>query len=155
VKGAAFAALAMWGCSPSPPDVVPTSRDVRVVPDAGEDTYGYVARRPHGVVALAEARDMDEAQAHALVDRFADDLERCATALDARGELVSGAARVVAVADPGGSPALNVKLAPGEAVAQNALLCLIAPIRSAAFPLSGKRPGLAIEATWAPTKPRQ
>jgi hypothetical protein len=147
-----FGVLLLTACSPSPPDVVPTSREVRIVPDAGEDTYAYVARRPHGAVALAEAREMDEAQAHALVDKFADDLERCASALDARGELVAGAARVVAVADPGGTPALNVKLAPGEAVAQNALLCLIAPIRSASFPASGKRPGLAIEATWGPGK---
>ena len=124
------------------------SREVRVVPDGGDDTYAYIARRPHGVVALAEAREMDDAQAHAIVDRVADELERCAAALEARGALVSGAARVVAVADPGGSPALNVKLAPGEAVAQNALLCLIAPIRALSFPASGKKPGLAIEATW-------
>jgi len=143
--------LAGGACSPSPPDVVPTSRDVRVVPDGGpEETYVYVARRPHGIVALAEAREMTDAEARALVDHIADDLERCATSLEARRELASGAARIVAVAEPGGTPALNVKLAPGEAVAQNALLCLIAPIRAASFPTSGKRPGLAIEATWNP-----
>lgn len=155
--------LASWGLascgSNGPRDVVPDSRDVRVTSqDAGvpanPDAYVHIAKRRHGVVALAEARQMSEADAKALVDRWADDLERCATGLEAAGTLVEGAARIVAVGGPDGTPALNVKLAPGDAVAQNALLCLIAPVRASTLPAAkmGAAPGLAIEATWGPPR---
>jgi hypothetical protein len=142
------------GCSPSPRDVVPESHDVRVVPDAGGgDAYVHVARRAHGAVALAEARHMKDEEAKQIVEHLADELERCATDLQAQGILVDGAARVVAIAGPGGTPALNVRLAPGDAVAQNALLCIVAPVRAIAFPPTTPTgtPGMAIEATWAPT----
>jgi hypothetical protein len=156
-----LALLAAWrfvflvsACSPSPRDVVPESRDVRVVPEAGTgDAYVHVARRAHGIVALAEARHMKESEARAIVEHLADELERCSAALDAKGVLVEGAARVVAVAGPGGTPALNVRLAPGDAVAQNALLCIIAPVRATTFgPSTSGTPGFAIEATWGPVK---
>ncbi|MBX3208008.1 MAG: hypothetical protein KF764_23375 [Labilithrix sp.] len=161
-RGRAFVALvlslsacSLSGCSPSPRDVVPESRDVRVTPDAGGDAYVHVARRPHGVVALAEARRMTDDEARAIVERIADELERCATSLEAEGMLVEGAARVVAVAGPNGTPALNVRLAPGDAVAQNALICLVAPVRATSLPppTAGGTPGLAIEATWGPARP--
>jgi hypothetical protein len=144
-------------CSPSPRDVVPETRDVRVRPgevDAGPppDAYVYVTRRPHAVVALAEARHMSDAEAREIVDHVASDLETCAQRLATQGTLVEGAARVVAVAGPNGTPALNVRIAPGDAVAQNALLCLIAPVRATTFPRGDGRgaPGMAIEATWGP-----
>jgi hypothetical protein len=97
---------------------------------------------------------MKDEDARAIVERIADDLERCATGLEARQLLVEGAARVVAVAGPSGTPALNVRFAPGDAVAQNALLCLVAPVRATTFPASttGGTPGLAIEATWGPAR---
>lgn len=152
---AATTSSGAFGCSPSPRDVVPESRDVRVTPDAGiGDAYVHVARRPHGVVALAEARHMKDEEARAIVERIADELERCATGLEAQRLLVEGAARVVAVAGPNGTPALNVRFAPGDAVTQNALLCLVAPVRATTLPLptpSGT-PGLAIEATWGPSR---
>lgn len=128
---------------------------MRMTPDAKkDDAYVYVVRRRHGVVALAEARYMSDEDARAIVARIADELDRCAAGLEARGLLVEGAARVVAVAGPSGTPALNVRLAPGDAVAQNALLCLIAPVRATMLPLptSGAAPGLAIEATWGPSR---
>lgn len=152
----ALGLLAFVACSPSPHDVVPESRDVRVTPDAGAgDAYVHVARRPHGAVALAEARHMKDDDARAIVERLADDLERCSMALEAQHTLVEGAARVVAIAGPGGTPALNVRLAPGDAVAQNALLCIIAPVRATTFPASSTgTPGFAIEATWGPTSAR-
>jgi hypothetical protein len=145
-------AVALVACSPSPRDVVPESRDVRVLPDAGPgDAYVYVARRPHGAVALAEARHIPDEEARRIVEHLADELDRCATALTARGLLVEGAARIVAVAGPTGTPALSVRLAPGDAVAQNALLCLIAPVRALTLPPPNETtPGLAIEATWGP-----
>ncbi len=128
---------------------------MRVTPDAGnDDAYVHVARRPHGVVALAEARHMKDEEARAIVERIADELERCATGLEAQDLLVEGAARVVAVAGPNGTPALNVRFAPGDAVAQNALLCLVAPVRATTLPLPTPRgtPGLAIEARWGPSR---
>jgi hypothetical protein len=152
-----FAALSLFfvvGCSPSPRDVVPESRDVRATNGGGSDAYVHVARRPHGTVALAEARHMTDEDARVIVERVADELERCAASLDAQHLLVEGAARVVAVAGPNGTPALNVRLAPGDTVAQNALLCIVAPVRATTLPTptpSGT-PGLAIEATWGPPR---
>jgi hypothetical protein len=154
VSRVVFVLALVAACSPSPRDVVPESHDVRVTPDGGGgETYVYVARRAHGVVALAEARDMADDDVRAMVDRVADDFERCASTLESDRLLVEGAARIVAVAGPNGTPLLNVRLAPGEAVAKNALLCLVAPVRSLAFPpAKSGTPGLAIEATWAPTR---
>lgn len=149
-------ALTIVACSPSGPrDVAGENKDVRVLPggDAGATTnnneaYAYVARRPHGVVALAEARQMTDEESHAIIERLANDLETCATRLESEHTLVEGAARIVALAQPQGPPAMNVKLAPGGDVAQNALMCLVAPIR--ALPLT--KGGLAIEYTWGPAR---
>jgi hypothetical protein len=143
-------------CSPSGPrDVAGENKDVRIQPggDAGatpppSEAYVYVARRPHGVVALAEARQIPEEESHAIIEKLANDLETCATRLESEHTLVEGAARIVALAQPQGPPALNVKLAPGGDVAQNALMCLVAPIRS--LPLT--KGGLAIEYTWGPAR---
>lgn len=95
---------------------------------------------------------MRDEEARALVEKLADELERCAAGLDAQRLLVDGAARVVAVAGPNGTPALSVRLAPGDAVAQNALLCIVAPVRATTLPAPSAQvtPGLAIEATWGP-----
>lgn len=149
----ALAVVLVVACSPSgPKDVAGENKDVRVQPsaDAGtpSDAYAYVARRPHGVVALAEARQMSDDEAHAIIDKLASDLESCATRLESERTLVEGAARIIAVAQPSGPPALNVKLAPGGDVAQNALMCLVAPIRS--LPIT--KGALAIEYTWGPNK---
>ena len=148
-------AACLVACSPSGPrDVAGENKNTYVQPggDAGSttnsDAYVYVARRPHGVVALAEARQMTEEESHAIIERLANDLETCATRLDAEHTLVEGAARIVALAQPQGPPAMNVKLAPGGDVAQNALMCLVAPIR--ALPLT--KGGLAIEYTWGPAR---
>lgn len=169
---AAASLAACAACSPPPRDVVPASRDVHVTREAGEmearadgasETeerarepsatagYEYVARRPHGVIALAEARHVNHEAARAIVERLADELERCASGLEAEGLLVRGAARVVAIADPSGAPALNVRVAPGDDVAHNALLCIVSPVRATSLPSDGRgTPGIAIEATWGP-----
>lgn len=152
------AAVAALACSPGPRDVAGENRDVRVVAgeaDAGPgDAYAHVARRPRAVVALAESRHMRADEARAFTERLADDVEACASRLEERGELVDGAARIVAIAGPRGTAeGLNVRLAPGGAVAQNALLCLLAPLRALPFPPStdGQQGGLALEVTWQPT----
>lgn len=151
-------AATLAACSPSGPrDVAGENKDVRVDPrEAGApaDAYAYVAQRPHGVVALAEARNMKDEDAREIIDRLASELEACATRLEAEHALVDGAARVVAVAQPEGPPALKVSLEPGGAIAQNALMCLVAPIRAIVFPkgTGAGAPGMAIEAKWGPAR---
>ena len=157
---AAALVVAAAACSPGPRDVAAEGRDVRVVAEdatraPAAEAYVHVARRAHGVVALAEARHVREADAQAFAERLADELDSCATRLEAQGELVDGAARVIAIAGPRGvAEGLNVRLAPGGAVAQNALLCVLAPLRALAMPPSadGAAPGLALELTWSPGK---
>lgn len=154
---ATFVLAASAACSPSGPrDVAGENKDVRVDPrEAGApaaEAYAYVAQRAHGVVALAEARNMKDEDAREIVDRLASDLEACAMRLEAEHTLVDGAARVVAIAQPDGTPALKVSLEPGGAVAQNALMCLVAPVRAIVFPkgTGAGAPGMAIEAKWGP-----
>lgn len=150
----ALSALPLLGCPPDGRDVVPRSQDVRS--DGGEresrpapDAYLWVARRRHGAVALAEARNLAEADARKITERLADDLEACATRLERDGTLVEGAARVVFQGgERGGVEGLNVRVAPGSDVAANALLCIVAPIRS--LTLASKGAALAIEASWQP-----
>lgn len=146
-----FLFVGLVACTPSPRDVAEPGESHVVTVDAGNnsaDAYVYVARRPHGAVGLAEARSMKDEEARAFVDRIADELERCTSALEPQHLVVEGAARIIAVAQgPGGAPAVNLKLAPGDAVAQNALLCLVAPIRATMLPPGSS---LAIEATWRP-----
>ncbi len=138
-------------------DVVPESHDVRTaadVPSAKQpssgDAYEYVARRPLGTVALAEARGLSRELSSATIDRLADTLQSCAADLQMRGKLVSGAVRVVAQIGPDGLvTGVNVKVAPGATA--NALICVIAPVKLLTFPPSdgdaGVR-GMAIEVAW-------
>lgn len=155
------ALLAWAACASGSRDVAGGGQDVRIASGQGApegaptptEGYAHVARRTRGVVALAEARHARDADATAFVERLADELEACGAALEARGELVEGAARIVALAGPKGTAdALNVRLAPGGAVAQNALLCVLAPLRALPFPPSadGATAGLALEITWGP-----
>lgn len=152
-----LAALAAGGaCSPKRDVVVGGGRDVTASDAGAEPTYEHVARRPHGVVALAESRHMAREDAARLTDRLADALEGCASDLERRGTLVEGAARVVMVAGPSGYPAgLNVTLAPGAEVAANALLCVVAPVRATLLPPSSGdagTPAMAVELTWRPLR---
>ena len=145
--------------------MVPESHDVRVTDPAaveaakknGADGYVYIARRPHGAIALAEARGIGDAMASRAIDRLADSFEGCAADLDKRRQLVDGAMRVVAGIDPGGTlVGLNVKMGSGNAITANALLCVIAPLKLLTFPPAegdaGAR-GIAIETTWSPRAP--
>jgi hypothetical protein len=93
---------------------------------------------------------MSDEDARALVERVADDFESCTARLEAQGALISGAARIVAVADRKGTViGLNVKVSSGSE--QNTLMCIVAPVRAANFPgvLNAPQRGIAIEATWA------
>jgi hypothetical protein len=140
------------GASGDTHDAIPESHDVVVTNagPAGEQGYDYVARRPLAVVALAEARGLDPAIARAAIDRLADALDSCATDEGRKGTLVDGAARIVMQIDGDGRVAgTNLRIDPGTGVAQNAVVCLVAPAKMLAFPPAdaGLR-GIAIEALW-------
>jgi hypothetical protein len=134
-------------------DIVPPSRDVEVREADGTrraEGYDYVARRPLGVVALAEARGIDPRAARAMVDRLADALDTCATNEGRRGTLVDGAARIAVQIDESGNIAgTRVRFDPGPGIAENAALCFVAPVKMLSFPPAdaGAR-GFAVEALW-------
>jgi len=151
-----LALLALGACCGAR-DTIPETHDVRQASPApssapAADAYVHIARRPLAVVGLAEARGMSDETASRAVDHLADALDACATDLGRQGKLVDGAARVVAMIGADGSVGgLNVKLAPGAAVAANALLCLITPLKLTTFDVGdGGSRGFAIEATWGP-----
>jgi hypothetical protein len=135
-------------------DFIPETHEVHGVTRTPHDTggYEYIAKRPLGVVGLAEARGMDPADVARVVDHLADSLEACSEDLAKNGKLVNGAARIAAEVSSGGTPVgLALKVAPGSAVMANALLCFITPFKLTSFPaVSPETParGLAIEATW-------
>lgn len=139
-------------------DVVPESHDVHV--DQKQDPnggYEYVARRPLGVVALAEARGLSAEAAHAAMDRVADQMDACEKDARDQNRLLPGAVRIVAEVDDRGTiGGLNVSKLSQKEAAANAILCVIAPIRLLVFPPAeadaGSR-GLAIEAAWGPETP--
>jgi hypothetical protein len=146
------------GCNGGPKDATEHTTDVKVT-DAGDPasgTYGYVARRPRAVVALAEARGFDDSTSRAAVDRLASALSTCAADLAKQGKLVDGAARVVIPVDDGGIVgAPQVEFAPGAAVAANGLLCVVAPVRMLTFPpapsdagANAPRRAIALELAW-------
>jgi len=143
-------------CNGGPKDATEHTTDVKVA-DAGDTgSYGYVARRPRAVVALAEARGFDDSTSRAAVDRLANALSACAGDLAKQGKLVEGAARLLVPVDAGGvvgNP--QVVFSPGAAVAANGLLCVVAPVRMLTFPPasadagpSGASRALALEVAW-------
>lgn len=164
-------ALALIACPPRPRDVVPETRDVRFgagvsaagdAPSAPADAgsgngYVYVVERPHCAVGLVGLHFMTDAEAKALVDRVADELEGCAGRLEQRGALASGGAiqLVVVTGSRGTAEVTDMLLAPGGPVAANALECIVAPLRATSLPPAkgGGVPALALEATWGLARP--
>ena len=65
--------------------------------------------------------------------------------------LAEGAGRFVVVVHEGRAD-VALKLASGPRVTQNALLCVVAPLRSYVVPGEKEGRGLAIEATWQPAR---
>jgi len=116
--------------------------------------YEYVAKRPLGVVAVAESRGLPHEVVASVADRLANQLDACAAHLAADGRLVSAAARVAAHIDRDGSPSgLALTLTPGPGPTANALLCFVSPFKLVHFPAADVDPaarGLAVEAAWGP-----
>ncbi len=157
--GALAVCLSCAGAGGESHDVVPESRDVRLM-DAGATAgqqYDYIAKRPLAVVALAEARGIAPLGARAAIVRRADALDTCATGEGRKGTLADGAARVVAQIDPDGTIAgTSVRVDPGAGVTENAVVCLVAPLRMLTFPpVDGGARGLAIEALWGRVLPQR
>jgi len=158
VAVAAAVAVALTGCASAGGggrDVVPESHDVQVAdagPPASSQGYDYVAKRAQAIVALAEARGIDQDVARAAVDRVADALDACASEQGRRGTLTKGAARVVAQIDERGLVSgTNVKIDPGPGVVTTAVACFVAPMKMLVFPPidAGTLPrGIAVEALW-------
>jgi hypothetical protein len=161
-------AVLLSGCGSGGRDVIPETHDVIDIGGSGAgagasairgdadggaaDTYQHVARRRHGVLALAEGRGFAPGEAEHAVDQLADAFEACATARQQEGKLVNGAVRVVARVNPSGEvDGWTVRAAPGPAVAANVLMCILAPLRAASFGPGGPR-GLALESDWSPQR---
>jgi hypothetical protein len=161
VAGALLVFAAPLACGGGTQDVVPDSHDVVKSESQGErdrGSYAHVAKRTMGFVALAGEQGVDSAVAVGAVERLADSLDACATDLAQHGKLVDGAVRVrMSIAPDGAAVVSHVDVAPGNAVAANAILCVLAPLKMLTFPASdGKGPArtMAIDATWGPINVR-
>jgi hypothetical protein len=101
-------------------------------------------------VALADARGIEDAVARAAVDRLADVLDPCVAGEARSGGAPDGAARVIVQIDAKGAVSnASLRVDPKAGVAATAILCLLSPAKSLAFPpaSAGDR-GIAIEALW-------
>ena len=136
--------------------MVPETHDVVVGEGdgAGRGGYLYVARRPLGFVALANQTGIGDEAGRRVADHLADALDACATNLAAKGRLVEGTIRLDAsVADDGSLRVGHVTVAPGDGVAANALLCVMAPLRLTAIAAAPGDAGarrFALDARWGP-----
>jgi len=161
-RAAVFALLAaVAACGGAARDVVPESHDVVKSETQGEGdrgSYAHVAKRAMGFVALAGEHGVGDAAVGA-VERLADSLDVCATDLAQRGKLVDGAVRVRLSIAPDGAPVVShVDVAPGNAVAANAILCVLAPLKLLTFPPSdgaATARTMEIDATWGPPGARR
>jgi hypothetical protein len=146
--------VACVACGGSSRDVVPETHDVVATAGTARGTYEYVARRPLGFVALARETGLGDELGKRTADRMADALDACATSLAAKGKLVDGAIRLEAMISRDGDIAVSrVTVAPGDAVAANALLCVVTPLKLTTFPPGSEDAGVrsfAVDASWGP-----
>ena len=123
---------------------------------AAEPRYDYIARRPLAVVALAEARGVDPARGPRGNRAARRRARHVRDPGGAKGHALNGAARVVVQIDGDGRVAADQRrIDPGAGVAQNAVVCLVAPAKMLAFPPAdaGTR-GMAVEALWGHVQAR-
>jgi hypothetical protein len=149
----ALGCAALVACAGGTRDVMPETHDVRVTEGSAAGAYAHVARRPLGFVALAREVGLGADFADRATEHLADALDACATNLAVKGQLVEGTIRVAASVAPDGSVVVShVTVAPGDGVAANALLCVIAPLKLTTFPAAGDAGarGFEIDASWGP-----
>ena len=148
----AAAVALLLACSPTR-DVVPETHDVRGAdagpsPSAGD--YVYVATHPHATIGVVAVREMTAEDAKRIAEKLASDLEACALSLEPSGRLAVGAAKYTVGASQKGTGEIGeIRLAPGNDVAANALLCIAAPVRTTSFPQGSS---MLLEATWNPVR---
>jgi len=147
--------LSSAACGGGTRDIVPETHDVVTANGGrGGGPYQYVARRPLGFVALAREAGLGTEAGAATAEHLADAMDACATNLAAKGKLVDGAIRIEATIARDGSVAVShVTVAPGDAVAANAILCVMAPLKMTTFSAAREDAGarsFAIDATWGP-----
>lgn len=144
-------ALLFAACAPGPTDVVETGGHTSH-PDAAVQQHGgayaYAAKRPLVAIGLADATNVSDDDSHRVVDALADSAETC---FKRSANLAPGAARITVPIDAGGIPgAPQVTISPQEATAIG-MLCLLAPIRMAAFTPASADAGarsITIESAW-------
>jgi hypothetical protein len=146
-------ACALVGCGGGGRDVVPETHDVRVG-DGSPGSYVHVARRPLGFVALARETGLGPDLGASVSEHLADSLDACATSLATKGKLVEGTVRVDVSVSPDGSVTVShVTIAPGDGVAANALLCVMAPLKLMALPAANAKDAartFTLDASWGP-----
>ncbi|MGO8995294.1 MAG: hypothetical protein ACLQVI_18410 [Polyangiaceae bacterium] len=146
-------ACALTACASGTRDIVPETHDVQVTEPGAQGAYAYVARRPLGFVALARESGLGPELAKRATDHLADALDACATNLAAKGKLVEGTIRIDASITRDGSVVVShMTVSPGDDVAANALLCVMAPLKLTNFPATADSAarGLGIDASWGP-----
>jgi hypothetical protein len=143
--------LTLAACASSR-DVIPESHDVEQTKPASEGGYEYIAKRPLGVVAVAESRGLPREVVTAIADQMANSLDICITHLASEGRLIPAAARVATHIDKSGAPTgLTLTLTPGPGPTATALLCFVSPFKLLRFPSADVDPmsrGIALEASW-------
>ena len=143
-------------CAGATRDVVPETHDVHMTAGGGEAAYAHVARRPLGFVALARQVGLGDEIGVRATEHLADALDACATNLAVTGRLVDGTIRIDASVAPDGSVVVShVTVAPGDAVAANALLCVLAPLKLTMFsadPSDAGARAFAVDASWGPQR---
>ena len=146
-------ACALFACAGGTRDVVPETHDVRVTETGAHGAYAHVARRPLGFVALGSEMGLGADLAVRATEHLADALDACATNLAVKGQLVDGTIRVAASVAPDGTVVVShVTIAPGDGVAANALICVMAPLKLTTFPAAGDAAArrFEIDASWGP-----
>jgi hypothetical protein len=152
----ALMAGASLACASGARDVVPETHDVHVGGGGAgaSGAYSYVARRPLGFIAVARQDGLGAELGTRAADHLADALDACATDLATKGKLVEGTIRIEASVGRDGSIVVShMTVAPGDAVAANALLCVVAPMKLTSFPPDPGDAGaraFAFDASWGP-----
>jgi hypothetical protein len=148
-----MASVLVMSCSPSGPRDASDPHAHDVVTHEIPEGYEYVVKKPHGVLALAEARGIPKDSARRAMDRLATDFDACLADLERKGTLKPGAARVVVPLGAGGIAGQPlVRVSEGPDTTATTILCIVAPVKMLAFPPASPTeagaPGMAIEATW-------
>jgi len=150
--------LAVLGCAGGPKDTLDPTHEVRVSDAGGAqkqgEGYAYVVRRPLVALALAEARNIGDAEVRAVLDHVADSATACFDRFSREGHLTQGAARIIVPVDDAGIVGQPlVKFSAEQGAAVQGMLCVVASLRMAGFTPTapgGPQRAMAVEVAWGP-----